>query len=117
MVRYASSTGVLWAYVRVPSLDYQNDTTLYLYYGNASASDQSDPEGVWNDNFAAMYHLDEEAASSSPVYDATKNNCDGIMADADADTDESYPGKVGLSVNFTGIDDYDWIMFSSGRTA
>lgn len=38
---YGAVTGQLTAWVRVPSLSSGADTTLYVYFGNASASDQS----------------------------------------------------------------------------
>ena len=36
---YASSTGALVAWVKIPSLSSADDTLIYMYYGNASALD------------------------------------------------------------------------------
>lgn len=43
------ATGALTAWVRVPVLDDAADTTIYVYSGNATASDQQDVAGVWGD--------------------------------------------------------------------
>ena len=45
--RWDSPTGTLTAWVRLPLLSSSIDTELYLYTGNPSAQDQSDPIGVW----------------------------------------------------------------------
>ncbi len=41
------SSGALTAWVRLPTLDDTADSTIYLYAGNATATDQQDLEGVW----------------------------------------------------------------------
>ena len=43
------SRGRLTVYVKVPRLSPHRDTVLFLYYGNAAASDQQDPRGVWSE--------------------------------------------------------------------
>jgi signal peptidase I len=50
------ATGELTAWVRVPSLTDAADTTLYLYYGNASAADQQDPAGTFGDDASLVLH-------------------------------------------------------------
>jgi cysteine-rich repeat protein len=47
----------LVAWVKIPTL---NDTTvIYMYYGNPSAGDQTNPPGVWDDNYVMVHHLNE----------------------------------------------------------
>jgi hypothetical protein len=43
---YASSTGALTAWLRIPSLSPTTTNELYIYYGNASAGDQQNVHGV-----------------------------------------------------------------------
>lgn len=54
------STGAVVLWVRVPVLDPELDTGLFLYHGNAAASDQQDPAGVWRDGFTSVHHLADD---------------------------------------------------------
>jgi len=77
---YNSSTGTLWAHVRVPSLSSTSDTTIFIYYGNADASNQESIEEVWSNGYQAVYHLDESASGTgnTDVYkDSTANDHHG----------------------------------------
>lgn len=47
---YNSATGTLTAWVRVPFVSSTVDTELFVYYGNATATDQQDPAGVFGPN-------------------------------------------------------------------
>ncbi len=42
-----SGTGILSAWVRIPVIDSNTDTQLFVYLANPTAADQSDPIGVW----------------------------------------------------------------------
>ena len=70
---YASSTGVLVAWVKIPSLSSTVDTDIFMYYGNAGISNQQDAENVWDENYFAVWHMSE---SSGIIYDSTSNNYD-----------------------------------------
>lgn len=52
-------TGAVRLWVRVPTLSSATDTTLFLYWGNASAEDWQDPVGVWGEDARAVLHLGE----------------------------------------------------------
>jgi len=56
---YASSTGQLIAWVKVPNLSNTSDKVLYLYYGNPSATAPSSAftQGVWDSNYLGVWHL------------------------------------------------------------
>ena len=43
---YTSATGKLVAWVNVPNVSSSVNTVLYMYYGNASASNQQNPTAV-----------------------------------------------------------------------
>ncbi len=45
--RWDGATGALTAWVRLPLLSSSVDTAIFLYTGNPSAEDQTDPIGVW----------------------------------------------------------------------
>jgi hypothetical protein len=57
--KYDASTGSLVAWVRIPTLAYDTDTNLYMYYGNASiTSAPSEPTWVWDfANYEGVWHL------------------------------------------------------------
>jgi hypothetical protein len=71
---FSSTTGKLVAWVRIPSLSSTIDTTIYMYYGNPTASNQQNVAAVWDTNFLAVHHLDE---TSGTCYDSTTNHKDG----------------------------------------
>jgi hypothetical protein len=68
--KYISATGELVAWVRIPSLSNSADTDIYMYYGYASATDQQNKTGVWNDdggtatNYKGVYHLKETSGTT-----------------------------------------------------
>ena len=77
----ANNLAILWA--KIPSIDDEADTTLYLYY-DSSASDNSTyvgdtdsevAENVWDANFKAVYHLNE-IIEETPIRDSTSNDAD-----------------------------------------
>jgi len=76
---YASSTGTLVAWVKVPSLSSTNQTQIYMYYGNAGVGSQEQAEKVWDEDFAMVQHLNE---ASGTQYDSTTYNNDTISEDA-----------------------------------
>ena len=48
---FTQSTGTFVAWVNVPSLPNSTNTTVYMYYGNPSASNQQNAAGVWDSNY------------------------------------------------------------------
>lgn len=74
-------------FVRLPALSSTVDTSFYLWYGNASAADQSDAAAVWDSNYKAVYHL-SSAAGKVTVPDSTANACTGTK------TAVNFPGPT-----------------------
>ena len=59
--QYDGTNGTLVAWVRIPTLAYNADTTIYMYYGNAAiTSATANPTGVWDTNFKGVWHLKED---------------------------------------------------------
>ena len=56
---YTSGTGELEAWVKIPTLSASSNTTIYMYYGNASATNEEDPSNVWDSNFKGVWHMGE----------------------------------------------------------
>ena len=71
---YASGTGALVAWVRVPTLTSSANNIVYLYYGYASATDQQNTPGVWDANYVGVWHLDESPANGVAGHDESTGN-------------------------------------------
>lgn len=95
---YTSGTGALVAWVNVPSLSSVADTDIYLYYGNASASDQQNVSGTWESNFKGVWHL------NSVFTDSTSNNNDGTNTGTISAT-----GKISTARGFVRSNGADYI--------
>lgn len=96
---YSSSTGQLVAWVQIPSLSATSDTTIYMYYGNSSATDQQNASGTWNSNYLGVWHLPNGTTLS--VSDSTGLNTatnDGATATT---TGQIYGGAA-----FNGSNEY-----------
>ena len=100
---YNGTTGAVSYWVRVSLLSHVNDTTIYLCYGNAAiTTDQSNKSGVWDSNFKAVYHLNDQAANTT-VTDATANGNNGLNA---ANTSgKSVSGKLARALSYNGSSD------------
>jgi len=100
---YTSTTGELVAWIKIPSLASAVDTEIYIYYGNASASDQEDPTNVWNSNYVAVWHMNQDPSGSGKVILDSKGS--GTTYDGDPNEMESadlVSGKIGKALNFDG---------------
>ncbi|MEM9329567.1 MAG: DUF2341 domain-containing protein, partial [Bacteroidota bacterium] len=75
---YDGSTGTYKGWIRIPSLSYNADTEIYMYFGNSSASDpDANDELVWDADYAGVFHLNND------FLDATSNNRDGTNSGTD----------------------------------
>ena len=97
--RESYSSGTLVAWVKILSLSASANTVIYMYYGNAVASDQQDKNNTLNSNYKGVWHLDE---ASGTFYDATSNHNDGT----DYVSATGKTGIIGSGQEFDGADDY-----------
>ena len=81
-------------------MDSDDDTILYMYYGNPDCGNQENPVGVWDPNFVMVQHLEE---LSSIHYDSTSNNNDGSPS---VTVQGSASGMVDGADEFDGSNDY-----------
>lgn len=86
-------TGTSLVWVKVPAL--AKDAKIFVYYGNETPEEVSAAD-VWNDGYAAVYHLGESALpmkeSGARATDFTASEGNGIVFAAD--------GAIGKGVNF-----------------
>jgi len=102
---FDGSTGELICWVNISSLSESQDTVFYMYYGNPNCNNQQYPEGVWNNGFVMVQHLDE---TSGTHYDSTKYGNDGIYING---TDQNAEGYIDGADGFDGTN--DWINCSN----
>jgi len=96
---YTSSTGQLIAWVQIPTLSATTDTTIYMYYGNSSASDQQNQSATWNSNYLGVWHFPNGTTLS--VSDSTGLNTatnDGATA--------TTTGQIYGGAGFNGSNEY-----------
>jgi hypothetical protein len=107
--KYDGSTGDLVAWVRVPTLSSSTDTEIYMYYGTSPViCSPENPDGVWDSNYQAVYHLKEDPTSTDPapqIYDSTENDHDGTSYGS-MTSDGQVPGQIDGGIEFDGGNDY-----------
>ncbi|MCK5123088.1 MAG: DUF2341 domain-containing protein, partial [Candidatus Pacebacteria bacterium] len=103
---YNSTTGELQAWVNIPILDYNNDTVIYMYYGNGSTASQQNMEEVWDGNTKLVQHMQEDPSGGAPqMIDSTNNSNNGTSGGTML-TEDQVAGQVDGSLDFDGTDDY-----------
>jgi hypothetical protein len=71
---YTTGTGQLVAWVKIPTLSDTSNTDIYMYYGNAAASNQQNVASVWSSaSFSMVHHLEETGAPPASYVDSTSN--------------------------------------------
>ena len=103
---YDNTTGALVAWVRIPVLQYNSDTQMYIYYGNNSGGlDEQDIPGVWDSNYMLVQHLEEGDSTAADFYkDSTSYGRNGTLTDADGDSTTAT--KLDGALTFNGDADY-----------
>ncbi|HSG31994.1 MAG TPA: LamG domain-containing protein, partial [Thermodesulfobacteriota bacterium] len=71
---------------------------IYLYYGNDVASDAEDPTNVWDSNYSAVYHLENEGllaidGNNDEATDSTANAHHGTGSSSMTSADFIYKGQ------------------------
>lgn len=130
--KYVSTTGEIEMWVRFPSISNLADTTIYMYYGNASIStSQENINGVWDSNYKAVWHLKEAtgtnaAESTSSGNTATQSNSptqstgqiDGALS-FNGSTQQLATSTTPTGINFNRTNPFTisfWAKPTSGQT-
>ncbi len=92
---YMASSGTVAAWVQIPSLSPNADTLIYVYYGNTSATNQQNPNGVWDSNYKGVWHFGNGVTFSAN--DSTSNGHNGTISNATAGA-----GEIGSAASFNG---------------
>ncbi|MFX0186078.1 MAG: DUF2341 domain-containing protein, partial [Candidatus Hodarchaeota archaeon] len=99
---YDPTSGKLIVWVKIPVLDSQTDTEILMYFGNDDASNQEDPNAVWDNNYLAVHHLEENPTGQ--INDSTGNNADATTTGS-MNSGDLVDGWIGKGFDFDGIDD------------
>jgi hypothetical protein len=92
-----AADGELVAWVKIPTLDYNGNTVIYMYYGNSCVnSETQNKNAVWNSSYKIVQHLQETSGTHE---DSTANNNHSTAVTVA--TQGSATGKI------DGADDFD----------
>ena len=99
--KYDNATGLLVAWVSIPSLPSDVNTEIYMYYGNAASSNQQNINDTWNTNYIGVWHL------NTVFTDATSNGNNGTNTGTTTTT-----GMMAGGSNFDPSDGDDYITIN-----
>ena len=94
-----NESGTSYVWVKVPQVDVGTSDSIWMYYGNASATAGQNPTAVWTAGFSAVYHLNDSGPS---IDETTSNNFDGTAMNGAA----AATGQIAGGRSFDGTDDY-----------
>ncbi len=97
----ANGTAEIW--VKVPTLSYNADTVIYVWYNNADATEPASDatygsEAVWNSNYKVVYHMND---ASGGITDSTSNGNDATES---GNPTYEQSGPFGEAISFDGND-------------
>ena len=105
----SATGGTLVAWVRIPVLKYNSNTTIYVFYGNSSVtSSTQNVTGVWNTGiYNSVWHLKEVGAGTVDEFKDSSSNVDhGTGGSAYGKTNPTrVDGKIGYGQQFNGSSD------------
>ncbi len=115
--KYVAATGTLVAWIRLPSVNTNaaaSDTSFYIYFGNSAITESmQDVTGVWDSNFQAVWHLSDNAASTTVAESTAVTTISDGVAAANTST-KTTGGQIAEALTFNGTSDY---IYQSASTA
>ena len=101
---FTQGTGTLVAWVNVPSLPNSTNTTIYMYYGNLTVSNQQNATGVWDSNYNAVWHLSQNPAGTAPQeLDSTSNVNSATNGGGNMTAAQQVQAKIDGGLTFNGV--------------
>lgn len=100
-VEYNAATGFVHYRYREPTLHHSTDDVDYLFYSDPSASDLSNPTGVWSAATRALNMADN--AASTVIKDSAGN---GNFANAANTSGKTTTSPIGSALLFDGSSDF-----------
>jgi hypothetical protein len=100
---YDYGNGELVVWINIYNLYSNQDTYLYMYYGNNECYNQQSPELVWNSDYLTVLHMNNYP-DYSHIIDSTIYNNDGTKKGNYEPIETN--GKISFAQDFDGSDDY-----------
>jgi len=97
-----NAAGDSFVWVNVTQVLSAAVTKFNIYYGNSSATDGQNPEGVWNNSYVLVWHKNDSTVSR--VTDSTSNHASGDKKLGNQPNEIT--GIVGNCQDYDGSDDY-----------
>ena len=104
-----NESGDSFVWVKVPQINASSSTDyIYVYYGNAGASDAQAATSVWRSEYKGVWHLKETGAGTASEYkDSTSNANHGRGGGGTAgQIPTTTTGQIGTAQTFDGSNDY-----------
>ncbi|MFW9824161.1 MAG: DUF2341 domain-containing protein, partial [Candidatus Thorarchaeota archaeon] len=108
---YSPTHAKLVVWVRIPALSVNVDTIIRMYYGNSTMGSRENPEGVWDSNYYAVYHMNQDPSGSS-ILDSTSNNYD-LTPGTGFTSGDLVDGIIGKAIQFGGVNT-EYLELTSG---
>ncbi len=107
--KYDPATGEMVVWVKIPYLNTNAKTIdpwIWIYFGNSAILyPLEDPEGVWDSDFEAVWHMSDNEASTTIVNSTSVDTPGDGVADANTST-KSTTGQINDALSFNGSSDY-----------
>lgn len=102
---YDPATGELICWVKIPTLNYNANTVINMYYGNPLVNSSTSSASTWGSEFSTVLHLNNNPNDAAPqMIDAcgktNSGTCIGTMTSTN-----SVLGKIGNCITFDEVDD------------
>jgi hypothetical protein len=94
------------AWVNVPSVSSTVDTVIYLYYGNAAATNQQSASAVWDANYTGVWHLSEGPTGTAPQFKDSTSKTNNGTAQGSIAAGAQVAGKIDGSITLNGTANY-----------
>jgi len=107
---YTNTTGAVNFWVRIPALDGDAPTVIYMFYANSEVTtSQENIGGVWDASYQGVWHMND--LTTSTIKDSASTN-NGTKKGANEPA-VSASGKVGSCQDFAGTDDKITIPYNA----
>jgi hypothetical protein len=100
------ATGTLAAWVRLPGWEVGTPLSIVLRAGDLESAPAPMPTAVWEDNYAAVWHMDDELGDErgEVIRDSTSGGIHGFALGG-MGADQVVEGVIGRAIAFDGVDD------------
>ncbi|MCK5137188.1 MAG: DUF2341 domain-containing protein, partial [Bacteroidales bacterium] len=69
--KYVAATGEYVAWVKIPTLDHNDNTIIYLYFGYDTPASDPSTANTWSNGFVSVYHLHDDEDDALGANDGT----------------------------------------------